>query len=90
MEAESFPLQEQACERQHARSLNVLCVRSKPRDEMTTNHFPGGGVCALGKEKKKEEEEEKKKKKGNHGGREWVVETPRSGEWVWGGEPLPV
>lgn len=31
---------------------------------MTTNHFPGGGVCALGKEKKEEEEEEEKKKEG--------------------------
>lgn len=29
-------------------SLNVLCVRSIPRDELTTNHFLKG-VCTLEK-----------------------------------------
>lgn len=60
------------CKRQQKRSLNVLCVRSILWDEMTTNSFPGGGVCAL--EKKKKEE----KKKGKPGGREWAV-RPRVG-----------
>lgn len=32
--------------------LNVLCVRSIPRDELTTNHFLKG-VCTLEKNKNK-------------------------------------
>lgn len=35
------------CKRQKKKSsLNVLCVRSIPRDELTTNHFLKG-VCTL-------------------------------------------
>lgn len=66
------------CKRQQKRSLNVLCVRSILWDEMTTNSFPGGGVCALEKKKKK-----KKRRENLEGG------SGRSGpEWVVGGYPL--
>lgn len=59
-------------------SLNVLCVRNMPWDEMTTSHFPGGWGLRL------------RKKKGTRGGREWAVRTT---EWWgvcvgWGALPL--
>lgn len=48
------------CKRQKKKksSLNVLCVRSIPRDELTTNHFLKG-VCTLEKNKQKQQQKNK-------------------------------
>lgn len=69
------------CKRQQKRSLNVLCVRSILWDEMTTNSFPGGGVCALEKKKKRRKKEGKTWRAGVGG------QAPSG---LWGGTPFPV
>lgn len=66
-----------ARDRKKKSRLNVLCVRSIPRDELTTSHFLKG-VCTLekNKNKKKIKIKIKKKKMEKLGGWERELRTP--------------
>lgn len=71
-------------------SLNVLCVRSIPRDELTTNHFLKG-VCTL--EKKVNPNSESLKIQPyiaqDHFALGECYKMEGSGSGVWGGRVLP-